>query len=203
MMLGPRLERIQGERPFGQEFSRTNFWAHLRGGVTSAGPVTILGSQFGFEYGARVGVGPSDRDDVFFAAGTTLQIAYRGLSFQGPVIGQLAVHMGLDLEFATKGRWWWNETAKLAPLIGARLAIAADANTGLELDYTLVPLTIGFTPDSLSVRRVEHRVALTIGAGDIGIGAWLILSPMRYQIDASGFRSTLERTVAIGMEWRQ
>jgi hypothetical protein len=176
----------------------------VRGGIVDSQPNTQLGTELGFEFEARVGVTPDESNEVNDTTPLGLDLsaglAMRAFTFNEPFLGMLVPH--LSLELGVGGGHWWSDTPRFAVIGGLRAAVGA-AGVGLEADYTLVPFVITGAPGELRTQHLEHRIAIGIGAGPIGLSVWLRFSRQRWKLpDDDEFSSTTGRALGVGIEWR-
>lgn len=208
-MLGFSVAETSGSRPVfaagAVAYDQLGYWLELRGGASGSSGDTALGTQLGVEYGLGLGVTPRESnhegDRTPLAARGRLALALRAVTFDLPVEGMVSFRLGF--EGATGGAHWWSDTARLAPVIGSRLAVQSGKNGRGELEYELLPVWWGGAPDALSVHRLEHRLGLTIGAGSVGLRFQVALSDERTTNEEGSFSRTTSRTLSLGLEWRQ
>jgi hypothetical protein len=208
LILGADLRQEVGELPSfapAREFDRYAGWIHLRGGIVDSQPNTQLGTQLGFEFDVRVGFTPNEAEEVHesiplgFIANAGL--AMRAFTFNEPFLGMLVPH--LSLEFGAGGGHWWSDTPRLSVIGGLRGAIGTTGGLSMEADYTVAPFVISGAPGDLTVKHVEHRVAIGIGAGSIGVAVWLRFSRQRWRLtEEDDFATTTGRSLGVGLEWR-
>jgi hypothetical protein len=208
LMLGSALMQESGELPTiasTPEFDRYCTWIHFRGGIVDSQPNTPLGTQLGFEFEVRLGFTPDEAKELHdalplgFAA--AVGISMRTFTFNVPFLGMIVPH--LSAELGAGGAHWWSDTARLSVLGGVRAAIGNEDGVSLEADYTLVPFVVTGSPGELRVKNLEHRVAVSIGAGPIGLAVWIRFSRQRWKLSADeDFSTTNGRAIGVGLEWR-
>jgi hypothetical protein len=208
LMVGTSLLSEQGELPsfaLSPTFERLTTWVHVRGGIVDSQPNTQLGTELGFEFELRIGVTPNEAKDVHRSAPLALDasagLAMRAFTFNVPFLGMIVPH--LSLELGAGGGHWWSDTPRLAVIGGVRGAIGSSGGVSLEADYTLVPFVITGAPGELKTQHLEHRVAVGIGGGPLGLSVWLRFSRQRWKLPQDeDFSSTTGRALGVGLEWR-
>ncbi|MCC7383634.1 MAG: hypothetical protein IT384_17470 [Deltaproteobacteria bacterium] len=207
-MLGLDFQRTHGERPShvpkAGSFEQLEGWAYVRAGITADRPGTELGAQLGFEFAGALGFAKNETGETEDRTGLGVMLrpslAIRALTFNVPIEGQLAFHLGPELNAG--GARWWSDDARLALVGGSRIAVSIDERVWFELEYQLVPYLVTGAPGALHVGRFEHRLQLTVAAWRVGATLGLMIGDNRTRLEDGPVEASRSVRIGFGIEWR-
>lgn len=208
-MIGGGATFGEGTRPAWADsvtsYAIREYSLYVRSSLPLSRPNT-LGSKFAIEW---MGAALYASEDPFVAVRGATALSARGafgIGGRALTLGdrdaRFALVLHANVEAGIGGQYWWSDSARLSPMAGPRLLLGLWDDVFAELDYAFVPDYLTGSPHGMRVNRWEHRATLSLGFGELGIGARVLVSSERTHTPLPELTRSHSSSVFGFVEWR-